>query len=146
MTPLPFAPVKVVIVGDGTSGWRTAASVAAIVGRSAAEFGLLDFEELGIVGGGEATLPHTRAIVRAQRIGESNIKTFGAFGHDIDGVGFHHPLMRGDQIEPISDCLLPTLGARQKIIALDDCRIKLTSAVATNPMHRECLASLRTGI
>jgi hypothetical protein len=130
MTPLPFAPVEVVIVGDGTSGWRAAASVAAVVGRSAAEVGLLEFEELGIVGVGEATLPHARVIVQAPRIGESYINPFGAFGHDIDGVAFHHPLK----------------GARQKIIAMDDCRMKLTSAVAAAPMRRECLASLRTGI
>ncbi len=76
---------------------------------------LIESEDIGIVGVGEATLPHIRgfverlgideaAFMRAThatyklgidfrdfgKIGESYIHPFGSFGEEVAGVGFHH--------------------------------------------------------
>jgi tryptophan halogenase len=154
MTLLPTAPLKVVIVGGGTAGWMTAAALAAVAGPSVADVQLVESEEIGIVGVGEATLPHIRAFnarlgideaefMRATsatfklgiefrdwaRIGDSYIHPFGAFGHDVDGVGFHHYLRRAEQIETIADYSLPIVAARQKRFAppADDPRSLLST-------------------
>ncbi|HVF95011.1 MAG TPA: tryptophan halogenase family protein [Sphingomonas sp.] len=107
-------PVRVVVVGGGTAGWMTAAALAVLLPH-ACRVHLVESEEIGIVGVGEATLPHLRAFIerlgiderafmRATnatfklgidfrdfgRIGDSYIHPFGTFGQALNGVGFHH--------------------------------------------------------
>lgn len=108
--PLP----RVVVLGGGTAGWMTAAAlVKRMAGRCRVE--LIESQEIGIVGVGEATLPHLRAFNEALgideaafmaatnatfklgiefvdwgRIGERYIHPFGMFGRALGGVGFHH--------------------------------------------------------
>lgn len=92
----------------------SAAGVAKLL-PGTASVTLVESEDIGIVGVGEATLPHIRAYVERLgideaefmkathatyklgidfrdfgRIGESYIHPFGSFGEEVAGVGFHH--------------------------------------------------------
>jgi tryptophan halogenase len=107
-------PVRVVIVGGGTAGWMTAAALAALLPRRCT-IRLVESEAIGIVGVGEATLPHIRAFneqlgideadfMAATRatfklgiefndwgsIGDSYIHPFGTFGDGRSKIDFHH--------------------------------------------------------
>ncbi|PAX06745.1 tryptophan halogenase family protein [Sphingomonas lenta] len=105
---------RVVIVGGGTSGWMAAAALAKLLPRRCSVH-LIESEAIGIVGVGEATLPHIRAFndrlgiaesdfmswTRATfklgiefrnwgRIGDSYVHPFGTFGRGQGEVDFHH--------------------------------------------------------
>ena len=107
-------PVKVVVLGGGTAGWMAAAGLARLL-PELAEIQLVESNDIGIIGVGEATLPHIRAFVERLgideasfmkathatfklgidfrdfgKIGESYIHPFGSFGEELAGVGFHH--------------------------------------------------------
>ena len=122
--------IKVVIVGGGTAGWMTAAALATLA-PGAAEVELVESQEIGIVGVGEATLPHLRAFVTRLgideaafmaathatfklgiefrdfgAIGDRYIHPFGGYGRPLSGVGFHHYWLRRHQAgaaAPIGD-------------------------------------------
>src|SRR3546814_1372117 len=104
---------RVVILGGGTAGWMTAAAIARLLPQ--VELRLIESADIGIVGVGEATLPHLRAFVETLgideaefmrttsatyklgiafegfgRIGATYTHPFGGFGSDLAGVGFHH--------------------------------------------------------
>jgi tryptophan halogenase len=106
--------LKVVVLGGGTAGWMSAASLAKLLGPLV-EVELVESQDIGIVGVGEATLPHIRGFVESLgideaafmkathatyklgidfqdfgRIGESYIHPFGSFGEEVAGVPFHH--------------------------------------------------------
>ena len=110
--------IRVVVVGGGTAGWMTAAALATLV-SGAAHVHLVESAEIGIVGVGEATLPHLRAFVTRLgideaafmaatnatfklgiefrdfgAIGDSYIHPFGSYGRPLAGVGFHHYWLR----------------------------------------------------
>ncbi|MBB3693318.1 tryptophan halogenase family protein [Sphingomonas sp. BK580] len=105
---------RVVVVGGGTSGWMTAAALAKLL-PTRCTVDLVESEAIGIIGVGEATLPHIRAfnerlgIAEAEfmaatratfklgiefrdwaRIGDSYIHPFGTFGRGTGEVQFHH--------------------------------------------------------
>jgi tryptophan halogenase len=111
-------PLEVVIVGGGTAGWMTAAALAKLLPH-ACNVHLVESEEIGIVGVGEATLPHIRSFndrlgideaefmarTRATfklgiqfenwaRIGDRYIHPFGTFGRGQSEVGFHQYWLR----------------------------------------------------
>ncbi|MEI5686041.1 tryptophan halogenase family protein [Sphingomonas kyungheensis] len=122
--------IRVVIVGGGTAGWMTAAALATLA-PGAAEVHLIESAEIGIVGVGEATLPHLRAFVTRLgideaafmaathatfklgiefrdfgAIGDAYIHPFGSYGRALDGVGFHHYWLRrhhAGTVPPIGD-------------------------------------------
>ncbi|MEI5687544.1 tryptophan halogenase family protein [Sphingomonas kyungheensis] len=105
---------RVVVVGGGASGWMAATALAKLLPtRCTVE--LVESEAIGIIGVGEATLPHIRAfnerlgIVEAEfmaatratfklgiefrdwgRVGDSYIHPFGTFGRGSGEVQFHH--------------------------------------------------------
>src|SRR5947199_4294030 len=106
--------VNVIIIGGGTAGWMTAAAIAKLL-PTRADVHLVESEAIGIVGVGEATLPHIRhfnerlgideadfmAATRATfklgidfrdwgKIGDSYIHPFGTFGRGNHEVDFHH--------------------------------------------------------
>lgn len=106
--------MSVIILGGGTAGWMTAAALSKLL-PARCTVHLIESEAIGIVGVGEATLPHIRAFnerlgineaefmatTRATfklgiefndwgQLGESYIHPFGTFGRG-DGVcAFHH--------------------------------------------------------
>ena len=132
------APLKVVIVGGGTAGWMSAAGISSLMANTGLEVTLVESEAIGIVGVGEATLPHlrffnqaigideydfmaaTRATVKLGiefvdwgRKGERYIHPFGDYGIPNDGVGFHHYWRRfSDQLGTISNFSLPVVAAQ----------------------------------
>lgn len=105
---------RVVIVGGGTSGWMTAAALAKLLpGRC--DIHLVESEAIGVIGVGEATLPHIRGFVEKLgireadfmawtrgtfklgiefrnwgKLGDSYIHPFGTFGRGKGEVDFHH--------------------------------------------------------
>ena len=131
-------PVRVVVLGGGTAGWMTAAGIAKLL-PATAQVQLVESEDIGIVGVGEATLPHIRGFVEKLgideaafmkathatyklgidfrdfgRIGESYIHPFGSFGEELHGVGFHHywlELQRHGLAGPLGDYSLAVQAA-----------------------------------
>src|SRR3712207_6597599 len=109
---------KVVVLGGGTAGWMTAAALVRLLPH-AATVRLVESAEIGIVGVGEATLPHLRAFVETLGLdeaefmrathatfklgidfrdfgkpGDAYLHPFGAFGVEQRGVAFHHYWLR----------------------------------------------------
>ena len=109
---------RVVILGGGTAGWMAAAALIRLLPH-ACTVRLIESAEIGIVGVGEATLPHLRTFVemlgldeadfmRAThatyklgidfrdfgKIGDHYLHPFGSFGTELNGVPFHHYWLR----------------------------------------------------
>ncbi|MCA1199798.1 tryptophan 7-halogenase [Sphingomonas sp. R647] len=138
-------PVRVVIVGGGTAGWMAASALARFL-PGVADVRLIESEEIGIVGVGEATLPHLRAflqrlgideaeMMRATnatyklgidfrdfgKLGDRYVHPFGAYGVDLAGVGFHHYWLRArdeGSRRSLEDYSLPIVAARANRFAL----------------------------
>ena len=124
----------------------TAAAFAAVLRPEQRDIRLIESSEIGIVGVGEATLPHIRffnrrigldeadlmaktqatfklgiEFVNWARVGDSYIHPFGAYGSKIAGVPFHNYWLR-QQAEgvstPIEDYSLPIVASRLNRFAL----------------------------
>jgi tryptophan halogenase len=130
--------VSVIVVGGGTAGWMTAAALTKLFpGRCTVH--LVESEAIGIVGVGEATLPHIRAFnerlgideadfmaaTRATfklgiefndwgRIGDSYIHPFGTFGRGGGVCDFHHYWNR----LRLAGADVPALGSLSMAIAM----------------------------
>jgi len=139
---------KVVVVGGGTAGWMAAAALVTLL-PNAFELTLIESESIGIVGVGEATLPHIRAFnerlgideaefMAATRgtfklgiefadwgaIGESYIHPFGTFGHGGSDVNFHQYWLRLKQasvaVPDLDRMSMGVMVARENRFALPD--------------------------
>lgn len=103
----------IVIIGGGTAGWMAASALAKVLGRSCS-IRLVESEAIGIIGVGEATVPHLKLYNRILevdeiefikqtqgtfklgiefvdwgRLGDRYIHGFGTIGHDYGLLPFH---------------------------------------------------------
>jgi tryptophan halogenase len=139
--------IRVIIVGGGTAGWMTAAALRKLL-PNRCDVHLIESEAIGIVGVGEATLPHIRhfnermgideadfmAATRATfklgiefrdwgQIGDSYIHPFGTYGRGASDVDFHHywtRLTQSGQSPPIGDFSMAVVMAYLNRFSLPD--------------------------
>jgi tryptophan 7-halogenase len=131
---------EIVIAGGGTAGWMAAAALSQVLPRELVSIRLIESDEIGRIGVGEATIPpictfnsmlridENEFLRRTQgtfklaielvdwtRIGHSYFHPFGEFGLDIEGVQFHQFWrklhMRGE-VPGIEDYCVPAMAAR----------------------------------
>ncbi len=130
---------RILIVGGGTAGWMAAVALARAAGNGLTKVDLIESDQIGTVGVGEATIPpilafnalagidETEFMKRTQAsfklgiefvdwggLGERYIHPFGAIGMDIESVSFSQIWLRAQAqgfSTPLSDYNLSTVAA-----------------------------------
>ncbi|MBW0007327.1 MAG: tryptophan 7-halogenase [Sphingomonas sp.] len=119
---------KVVVVGGGTAGWMAAAALSTCVPRGSIDIELIESDEIGTVGVGEATIPplltfnqmlgiNEDEFVAATKgtfklgiefvdwgaIGDRYFHPFGSHGADINSIPFHQFYLRESRRRSLPD-------------------------------------------
>ena len=134
-------PIRsIAIIGGGTAGWMSAAAITKSFGRKI-DVVLIESEEIGTIGVGEATVPHLSAFNRLLeineaefvretqgsfklgiqfndwgKIGDSYIHGFGTIGRDLGLMPFHQYWLKAraeGRAKDLSHYSLNTLAAPQ---------------------------------
>ncbi|WP_371189094.1 tryptophan halogenase family protein [Thalassotalea maritima] len=121
-------PVKnIVIAGGGTAGWMAASSLAKLFGKNF-NITLVESEQIGTIGVGEATIPTLHTLHRLlgineaevmaatnatfklgisfenwRDVGKDYIHSFGTLGHDCWACGFQHFWLKGKEKGMVSE-------------------------------------------
>lgn len=132
---------RICILGGGSAGWMTAAALATKFHNADGEITLIESEQIGTVGVGEATLPHIRFFNQALGIdeptfmkttqatfklgiefcdwgkrGDRYIHPFGDYGFPVDELDFHQAwlkLHQAGKAHRIDDYSFPILAAQE---------------------------------
>jgi len=130
---------KIVIVGGGTAGWMAAATLSRLKSGKPLDLVLIESEQIGTVGVGEATIPpfvefnqllglnESQLLSAVQgtfkvgiqfenwgQIGESYIHPFGNYGYEMGGISFHQiwrKLKQDGDRRPLQAFNLETMAA-----------------------------------
>ncbi|MDE2410478.1 MAG: tryptophan 7-halogenase [Sphingomonadales bacterium] len=111
-------PISIVIVGGGTAGWMTAAALGHFLERGFA-VRLVESEDIGTIGVGEATIPQIALFNQALGIDEDEFvrATQASFKLGVEFVGWSRPGERymhafGDVGRDVGLCAFPHLWSR----------------------------------
>ncbi len=119
---------NIVIVGGGTAGWMTAAALSHVLSLKKCRIQLIESDQIGTIGVGEATIPtihkynqilgidendfikHTQGtfklgiqFVNWGGVGSSYVHPFGGYGMSVGYLGFHHYWQRYHTQNPEAD-------------------------------------------
>ena len=119
---------QIVIVGGGSAGWMTAAALSSMLPAHAVRISLVESEQIGTIGVGEATIPDIinfnamLGIPEAEflkatngtfklgikfvnwgRLGEDYLHPFGPHGADMNGIDFHQFWLRHLEQNPVPE-------------------------------------------
>lgn len=156
---------RIVIVGGGTAGWMAASGFIALLPKGDYDITLIESEQIGTVGVGEATIPPIQLFNRNLGINEAefmaktgatfklgidfhNWKTngehyfhpFGQFGRELDGVPFHQYWMRAralGECAELSELSLCEVMARSKKFAPSNMDPKSVLSTAGYAYHMD---------
>lgn len=127
---------EVVIVGGGTAGWMAAAALSRYLNNGYTNVTLIESEQIGTIGVGEATIPplinfnellgiNENDFVRATQAtfklgiefvnwgqrGQRYFHAFGDLGSDLQGVPFHQLYLREREQRPVPDITAWSMSA-----------------------------------
>jgi len=138
---MPDMPIRdVVVVGGGTAGWMAAAALCRLHRNGTTSITVVESDEIGIVGVGEATIPpiqtynsmlgvDEREMLRASqgtyklgiefvnwgRLGDVYLHPFGSFGRSIEAISFHQFWLKYHPLglaAPISEYNVTAMAAK----------------------------------
>ena len=122
---------KIVIVGGGTAGWMTAAAMAKLLGRDFADITLVESDDIGIVGVGEATIP---------QIGIYN-RMLGLDEDELFAESSWMAVLIGQNIMPARyDPLVDSIPEADVARAMETLRTTIRAAAESLPDHADFLA------
>ena len=136
---------KIVIVGGGAAGWMAAAALSRFLRNGFTKIQVVESDDIGTVGVGEATIPPIRNFLAMLRIdendfiaktkgtfklgiefidwkrpGHSYMHPFGQYGADIEGVPFHQYFLKAHALgkaPDIEEFSLTSVAARLRRFA-----------------------------
>lgn len=143
------AALRIVIVGGGSAGWMSAAAFARALHPARYRITLIESDEIGTVGVGEATLPHIKMFNELLGLNEAEfmrhtqatfklgiefchwgaagdryIHPFGTFGEPWGGVDFQHHWLRarraGHAVAPFQEYSFAIAACRRNAFDFPD--------------------------